>query len=170
MVFALKGTVTLTFDLVTSKCIGVINWPWPIFLPITMTVSHTLFKILSGHDVANGRTDRRTDGRTDGRTDERHTIIRPKFHFGRIKMLCLYLDTLIFGQKLCSRLSILHVYEYALQKKLQNCMRVMVFEPKKQQEGPKGPRSLTWGKGQGSRWSHLQRTTNVVHQILVEDL
>ena len=37
------------------------------------------------------------------------------------------------------------------------------------QKGPKGPRSLTWGKGQGSRWSHLQRTTNVVHQILVED-
>ena len=38
------------------------------------------------------------------------------------------------------------------------------------QEGPKGPRSLTWSKRQGSRWSHLQRTTNVVHQILVEDL
>jgi len=37
------------------------------------------------------------------------------------------------------------------------------------QEGPKGPRSLTWGKVQGSRWSQLQRTTNVVHQILVED-
>ena len=26
-----------------------------------------------------------TDGRTDGWTDERHTIIRPKFNFGRIK-------------------------------------------------------------------------------------
>ena len=33
-----------------------------------------------------------------------------------------------------------------------------------------GPGSLTWGKGQSSQWSHLQRTTNVVHQILVEDL
>jgi len=32
------------------------------------------------------------------------------------------------------------------------------------QEGPKGPGSLTW-KGQRSQWSHLQRTTNVVHQI-----
>ena len=42
-----------------------------------MTVSHKLIKILSGHGVANGRT--------DGRKDERHTIIRPKFHFGRIK-------------------------------------------------------------------------------------
>ena len=80
MVFALNGTVTLTFDLVTSKFVGVIYWPWPIFLPSTMTVSRKLFKILSGHDVANGRTDRRTDGRTD----ERHTIILPKFHFGRI--------------------------------------------------------------------------------------
>ena len=38
------------------------------------------------------------------------------------------------------------------------------------QEGPEGPGSLTWGKGQRSQWSHLQRTTNVVHQILVEDL
>ena len=36
--------------------------------------------------------------------------------------------------------------------------------------GPKGHRSLTWGKGQGSQWSHLQRTTNVVHQRLVENL
>jgi len=49
---------------VTSKFIGVIYWPWPIFLSSTMTVTHKLFKILSGHDVANGRTDGRTDGRT----------------------------------------------------------------------------------------------------------
>ena len=33
-----------------------------------------------------------------------------------------------------------------------------------------GPLSLTCGKGQGSHCSHLQRTTNVVHQILVEGL
>jgi len=38
-----------------------------------MTVTQKLFKILSGHDLANGRT------------DGRHTIICPKFHFGRIK-------------------------------------------------------------------------------------
>ena len=38
------------------------------------------------------------------------------------------------------------------------------------QEGSKGPGSLTWGKGQRSLWSHFQRTTNVVHQIFVEDL
>ena len=38
------------------------------------------------------------------------------------------------------------------------------------QEGPKGPGSLTWGKGQRSQWSHLQSTTNIIHQILVEDL
>ena len=116
---------TLTFDLLTLLLIGVIYWPWPIFLPRRMTVSHNLFKILSrhgfcikcycdldlwptdlkmyrghlltmtnlstkyhdchlelnkimsGHDVANRRTDRQTDGR--------HTILRPKFHFGRIK-------------------------------------------------------------------------------------
>jgi len=44
-----------------------------------MNVTQKLFKILSGHDVANGRT--------DGQTDGRHTIIRPKFHFGRIKRI-----------------------------------------------------------------------------------
>jgi len=125
MVFALNASVTLTFDLVTSKSIGVIYLPWPIFLrsrrtvshkhfkilsghgfcikcfcdldlwpsdliiyrviywpcpiylPRTTTVTQKLFKLLRGHDVANWRTDRRTDGR--------HTIIRPKFHFGRIK-------------------------------------------------------------------------------------
>jgi len=34
------------------------------------------------------------------------------------------------------------------------------------QEGPKGPRSLTWGKGQGSQWSNLQSTTNdAIYQI-----
>jgi len=47
MVFALNALVTFTFDLLTSKCIGAIYWPW---------------------------------------TDGRHTIIRPKFHFGPIKM------------------------------------------------------------------------------------
>jgi len=55
-----------------------------------MTVTHKLLKILRGHDVANGRTDRRTDGQTD----ERHTIICPKFHFGRIKMKALGLVVL----------------------------------------------------------------------------
>jgi len=65
--FCIISTVTLTFDPVTSKCIGVICWPWPIFQPSSMTVTQKLFKILSGHDVANGRTYRQTDGR--------HTII-----------------------------------------------------------------------------------------------
>jgi len=55
-----------------------------------MTVTHKLFKILSGHDVANGRTDGQTDGRTDGQTDGRHTIIRPKFYFGRIKSIGIH--------------------------------------------------------------------------------
>jgi len=52
-----------------------------------MTVTQKLFKILSGHDVAYGQM----DGRTDGPTDGRHTIIRPKFHFGciKIKEFCL---------------------------------------------------------------------------------
>ena len=31
-----------------------------------------------------------TDGRTDGQTDGRHTIIRPKFYFGRIKIAMAY--------------------------------------------------------------------------------
>jgi len=43
-------------------------------------------------------------------------------------------------------------------------------DTRRKQEGPKGPGSLTWGKGQRSQWSHLQRTSNVVHQILVEDI
>jgi len=41
---------------------------------------------------------------------------------------------------------------------------------KSTQEGPEGPGSLTWGKGQSSQWSNLQRTTDNVQQILVEDL
>jgi len=67
-----------------------------------MTVTHKLFKILSGHYVANGWTDRQTDGRTDEQTDERHTIIRPKFYFGRIKILMRnfrhILPSFLFGQ------------------------------------------------------------------------
>ena len=59
-VFELSANVTLTFDLVTSKFIEVIYWPWPIFLPSTMAVPYKLFKKLSGHDVANGRMDGRT--------------------------------------------------------------------------------------------------------------
>ena len=65
-------------DLVTSKFIGVIYCVWPTFLPSTTTVTHKLFQILSGHDVANGWT--------DGQKDRGHTIIRPKFHFGCIKV------------------------------------------------------------------------------------
>jgi len=49
IVFAINGTVTLTFDLVTSEFVGIIYWPWPIFLSSTMTVTHNLFKILSRH-------------------------------------------------------------------------------------------------------------------------
>ena len=48
--------MTLTFDLVTSTCIGVIYWPWPIFLLSIMTVSHKLYMMWL------------TDGQTDGRT------------------------------------------------------------------------------------------------------
>jgi len=59
IVFASNATVTLTFDLVTLKFIGVIYWVSPTFLLSTMTVTQKLFKVLSGHDVANGRTDRR---------------------------------------------------------------------------------------------------------------
>ena len=32
------------------KSVGVIYWPWPIFLPSRMTVTYKLFKILSRHD------------------------------------------------------------------------------------------------------------------------
>ena len=71
----IKCNCDLDFDLLTSKLIGVIYWPWPIFLPSTMIVTNKNFKILSRHDVANGRT------------DGCHTIIRPKFHFGRIKSM-----------------------------------------------------------------------------------
>jgi len=34
--------VNLTFDLVTSKCLGVIYWPWPNFLLSRVTVTHKL--------------------------------------------------------------------------------------------------------------------------------
>ena len=46
MVYALNATVTLTFDLVTSKYIGAIFIVCPIFLSSTMTVTQ---KLLSGH-------------------------------------------------------------------------------------------------------------------------
>jgi len=49
MVFAFNSIVTLTFDLVTSEFIGVINWPWPIFLSSSMCVTNKLFKILRRH-------------------------------------------------------------------------------------------------------------------------
>jgi len=39
-------------------------------------------------------TDGRTDVQTDGQTDGRHTIIRPKFHFERIKIHNFGLSTL----------------------------------------------------------------------------
>jgi len=127
MVFALNATVTLTFDLVTSKCIRVIYWPWPIFLLCIMTVTQKLFKIWSGHDVANGRSDRRTDGQTDGRTlyhntsevslrgyKKRQRAITPKYetlsygfctlHFSAMKifMSCIVLK-LCSGQKRTNR-------------------------------------------------------------------
>jgi len=41
----------------------------------------------------------------------------------------------------------------------------LISQNLKKQEGPEGPGSLTWGKGQRSQWSHLQRATNVAHQI-----
>ena len=41
--------MTLTFDILILKCIGVTYWTWPIFLLSTMTVTQKLFKILSGH-------------------------------------------------------------------------------------------------------------------------
>ena len=47
-------------------------------------------------------TDGQTDRQTDGRTDERHTIIRPKFYFGRIKI-----NQLAYRNKV---MSIKHVY------------------------------------------------------------
>ena len=79
-----NATVTLTFDLLNSKFIGVIYWPWPIYLPSTMTVTQKLFKILSGHDVANGRT------------DECHTIIRPKWQrFKIIKKYILFIGQIV---------------------------------------------------------------------------
>jgi len=42
-------------------------------MTVTMTVTYKLFKILSGHDVANCRTDGHTEGRTDGRTPYHNT-------------------------------------------------------------------------------------------------
>jgi len=78
-----------------------------------MTVTHKLFKILSGHNVANGRTDRQTYGRTDGRTDERHTIICPKFYFGRIKIACFLINAVEVAKMFVNysffRLCLLHM-------------------------------------------------------------
>ena len=48
-VFALNATVTLTFDLVTSKFIGTIYWSPPIIQQSRMTVTHKYLKVLRGH-------------------------------------------------------------------------------------------------------------------------
>ena len=56
--------------------------------------------------------------------------------------------------------------------KLKNCtlQEINFFLVQNVSQWISNSRSLTWGKGQGSEWSHLQRVTNAVHQILVGDL
>jgi len=84
--------------------------------------------------------------------------------FGILKMFSIFMPKLCSGGFiaclcLCFMFMLFHKSNKGIEKTKHS-----------KQEGPKGPRSLTWRKCQGSRWSHLQKTTNVVHQILVEDL
>ena len=88
MVFVLNSTVTLTFDLMTSNFLEVIYWPWPIFLLSTMTVTHKLFKILNGHDLANGRTDRLTPYHNTSEVSLR--AYKNRYFWGNLTVCCLF--------------------------------------------------------------------------------
>jgi len=76
MVFMFKVTVTLTFELLTPKPIGIIYESWLFMIQRTFNlVCEIILKFMSGHDFVYA-------GQTDGRTDGRHNIIRPKVPSG----------------------------------------------------------------------------------------
>ena len=55
----LQVTLTLTFDLLTLKSIGIIYWPWSSMIPRKVYLSEISLKLMSGQDFANAR---QTDG------------------------------------------------------------------------------------------------------------
>ena len=60
--------MTLTFDLLTQKSIGIIYGLWPSLIPRNVYLGEISLKSMSREDFANtGQVDRHTEGRTDGR-------------------------------------------------------------------------------------------------------
>ena len=84
MDFMPQITVTLTFDLLPPKSIGIIYGSFPSMITRKANLSKISLKLISGQNFANavltdGRTNEWTKRQTDGRTDDiRHNIIRPK--------------------------------------------------------------------------------------------
>jgi len=80
-----------------------------------------------------------------------------------VLLLCFYFLSIntLFVTKFCN--SFCNANLYSILNILQDLWPIIRVDRPSifKQEGPKGPGSLTWGKGQRSQWSHLQRTTNV---------
>jgi len=63
-----KVTVTLTFELLTPKSIGIIYGSWSFMIQRKVNLGDISLQLLSGQDIAYAeQADRQTDGRTDGR-------------------------------------------------------------------------------------------------------
>ena len=70
--FTLRVTVTLTFDLLTPKSIGVFYSIRAITLWSLKALGQRVLELLSGNEV--WQTDRRTDGQTDRRTRQKQYV------------------------------------------------------------------------------------------------
>jgi len=60
-----RVTVTLTFDQVTSKSIGLICESWSMFLWSFMILGPSVLELSSDNHLVDGQTDRQTDRPTD---------------------------------------------------------------------------------------------------------
>jgi len=64
-----KITVTLTFDLITPKSIGIICRSWSFMITRKVNQGEIILKLMNGQDFANaGQMDGRTDRQKDGLT------------------------------------------------------------------------------------------------------
>ena len=82
-------TLTLTFDILTPKSIGVFLSLSSICVWYMKSVGWTLFELSRDNEVwTDGQTDGRTDGRTDGQTDKVITIGLPHLRWRGPKNCC----------------------------------------------------------------------------------
>ena len=101
--FVFKVTVTLTFDKLTPKSIGVFYWSWPTSIPNMGIVSQCIFLLLIGQAFCvQGQCDLDLTP-TDPKINRGLLLFMTNLHtkYGdRITMLCLVIDRTSF---LCSR-------------------------------------------------------------------